>query len=149
MLYRYFERDCLRHGLTMPAIVRTATKQQRTYITLADELPRGDRREVLLMAGMQGRDQVPLLLGDDSSVKHIVGSVRVRVQGDKLVGVLGFAQDDEAQAIRERYLAGELTASVVASPITGVEVRKGEQFHGVDGPATVMTSWKLLQVALE
>ncbi|MEZ6080817.1 MAG: hypothetical protein R3C56_35635 [Pirellulaceae bacterium] len=66
---------------------------------LATEEPRGERREVLLMQGKVGRERIPLVLSDDSTVANIVGSVLVRTQADRLVGVVGFASDSRAELL--------------------------------------------------
>ncbi len=95
------------------------------------------------MDGRQGRDRIPLVLNDDSTVTNIVGSVLCGVQDQRLVGVLGFASDSQAQAIRSRYLNGELSVNLITKPITGVELRVGERFY-VDGPAVVLTQWEPL-----
>jgi len=100
------------------------------------------------MVGRQGRERVPVVLESDSSVKNIVGSCLCRTQTDKLVGVMGWATDDEAQAARTLYEAGELILHLITKPITGVELRAGETFQGVAGPAMVLTSWEPLQVVL-
>jgi hypothetical protein len=130
-------------------IVRSATKQQRYFVVLATEDPTGPSNQVLLMQGKTGkRDKVPLLLYDDSSVKNVVGSVLVRVRDNELVGVIGFASDPAAQLVRERYLAGELTCSLITRPISGVQLGRGEVFNGVSGPAQILTQWEPLQVVL-
>ena len=139
MLYRYYSDI---------KIVRKAEKQQGSFAVLATEEPRGERREVLLMTGKIGRDRVPLVLGDDSTVANIVGSVLVRTQSERLAGVLGFASDSHAQAIRDQYLAGELSINLITKPVTGVELRTGENFQGVVGPAVVLTKWEPIQVVL-
>lgn len=139
MLYRYISNI---------VIVRKATKQSGSFAVLADEQPSGDQRQVLLMAGRQGRERIPLVLNDDTSVANIVGSVRVRVQEQRLVGVIGFASDPAAQTIRARYLAGELVLHLTTRPIAGIELRKGETFQGVNGPAVVLTAWEPLQAVL-
>ena len=139
MLYRY---------ISDITIVRKAVTQKGSFAILATEEPIGPQRQVLLMVGKTGRDKIPLVLGDDSSVSHIVGSVLVRVQDQRLVGVIGFASDHDAQAIRQRYLAGELTLHLTTRPLTGIELRAGESFSGVSGPATVLTQWEPLQCVL-
>ncbi len=140
MEYQYHE--------TSIVIVRKASKQAGSFAILADEQPSGPQRQVLLMVGRQGRDKIPLVMGDDSTVANIVGSVLVRTQEQRLVGVVGFASDSSAQAIRSRYLAGELALHLTTSPIAGVELRAGERFSGVDGPAVVLTQWEPLQCVL-
>ena len=139
MLYRYFSDI---------KIVRKAEKQKGSFAVLATEEPRGERREVLLMQGKVGRERIPLVLSDDSTVANIVGSVLVRTQADRLVGVVGFASDSRAQAIRDQFLAGALSIDLITSPVTGVELRTGERFYSVDGPAVVLTEWEPLQVVL-
>jgi hypothetical protein len=130
-------------------IVRSATKQAKSFAVLADENPTGPSNQVLLMQGKTGkRDTVPLLLYDDSSVKNVVGSVLCRVQEDRLVGVLGFASDPAAQLVRQRYLNGELECSLITKPIAGVQLSHGETFHHVVGPATVLTAWSPIQIVL-
>ncbi len=140
MLYRYYSDI---------KIVRKAAKQSGSFAVLATEEPRGDRREVLLMQGKTGREKVPLIYGDDSTVANIVGSVLVRTQAERIVGVIGFASDDAAQSVREQYLAGELSVNLTTRPIAGVELRASESFHGVDGPAMVLTQWEPLQIILD
>lgn len=61
----------------------------------------------------------------------------------------GFASDQTSQAIRQRYLNGELSVHLVTSPKAGVELKRGENFQGVTGPATILTEWEPLQVVLE
>jgi len=101
-----------------------------------------------LMVGRQGRERIPVVLESDSSVKNIVGSCLCRTQTDKLIGVMGWATDDDAQAARERYEAGELVLHLITKPISGVELRAGETFQGVAGPAMVLTQWGPLQIVL-
>ena len=141
MLYRYFE--------TPIVIARKASKQSGSFAVLATEEPSGPQRQVLLMTGRQGRDRIPLVMGDDSTVANIVGSVLVRAQENRLVGIVGFATDDQAQAVRERYFAGELTLNLVTKPVAGIELHEGETFSGVAGPATVLTQWEPLQCVLD
>jgi hypothetical protein len=130
-------------------IVRSATKQQRYFVVLATEDPTGVNRQCLLMQGKTGkRDTVPLLLYDDSSVKNIVGSVLVRVRDNELCGVIAFASDREAQQVRARYLAGELTCSLITRPISGIQLERGETFLHVIGPAQILTQWEPLQIVL-
>jgi hypothetical protein len=137
------------HRFENVRIVRKASTQKPSFAILANEQPSGPNRQVLLMVGKQGRDKIALLHPDDSSVSHIVGSCLVRVQDQRLVGVLGFASDTAAQAIRQRYLAGELTLELITSPIAGIELKRGESFNGVfDGPAVVLTQWEPLQCVL-
>ena len=149
MIYRHYYRDAVDAGVTPVRIVRKAEKQSGSFAVLATEEPSGPQRQVLLMTGKTGRDKIPLLLGDDSTVANIVGSVMVRTQEQRLVGVIGFASDSEAQAIRARYLAGELKLHLTTRPITGMELRRGESFSGVAGPAVVLTQWEPLQCVLE
>lgn len=147
MLYRYY-RD--RDGIAPIAIIRKAEKQSGSYAVLATEEPSGEQRQVLVMDGMTtNRDRIPVLIGDDITVRAIVGSVVIRTQGQQLVGVLGFASDKAAQEVRQRYLAGELTVNLITNPIAGVEISRGQTFRGVDGPAIVLTKWEPLHVALE
>ena len=146
MLYLHIERDCHEHNLKVPVIVRKATKQAGSFAVLATEQLIGG--QVLLMAGRMGRDRIPIVYPDDKSVAHIMGSCLVRTRGQELCGVLGFASDYDAQATRERYLVGELTLQMTTKPIAGVELRRGESFSGVDGPACVVTQWEPLQVVL-
>jgi hypothetical protein len=148
MEYKYYERDAIQRKLTPVRIVRKAEKQSGSFAVLATEEPTGPQRQVLVMNGKQGRDKIPLVFPDDSSVAHVVGSVLVRVQEQRLVGVVGFAKDEAAQAVRQRYAAGEYKLHLVTSPITGVELRSGERFSGVDGPAVVVTAWEPLQAVL-
>jgi hypothetical protein len=129
-------------------ICRQATKQQRYFVVLADENPRGENREVLLMAGRQGKSQVPLIYGDPDTVRSIVGSVLCRIRDNELCGVIGFASDPAAQQVRDKYLNGELECSLITKPIAGVQLSRGEQFHHVVGPAVVLTEWSPIQVVL-
>jgi hypothetical protein len=145
MRYRYVSRE----SGGQVTIVRKAVRQSKSFVVLADELPTGDNRQVLLMVGRQGRDKVPLVLSDDSTVRHIVGSVMCRIQGQQLVGVVGFASDTQAQEVRDRYTAGKLAANLITNPIAGVELMRGESFHGVTGPAMVLTQWEPIQVVLD
>ena len=137
MLYRY---------ISDITIVRKAVTQKGSFAVLATEELKSV--QVLLMQGKQGRDRIPIVYPDDKSVAHIMGSCLVRTRGQELCGVLGFASDHDAQATRERYLAGELTLHLTTKPIAGIELRAGERFHNVDGPATVVTQWEPLQVVL-
>ncbi len=139
MLYRYFSDI---------KIIRKAERRSGSFAVLATEAPTGEQRQVLLMTGKVGRERLPLVLNDDSTVANIVGSVLVRTQTDRLVGVIGFATDDAAQAVRDQYLAGELTINLTQQPVSGIELRAGERFHGVDGPAVVLTQWEPMQVVL-
>ncbi len=148
MLYNYILRDCLQQRRPVPVLVRKAAKQSGSFAVLADEQPTGEQRQVLLMQGRQGRDRVPLVLNDDSTVANIIGSVLCRVQDVRLVGVLGFASDSQAQATREQYLAGGLSLHLITNPVAGVELQRGESFHGFAGPAQVLTKWEPLQVVL-
>lgn len=150
MIYRSYRADAIRDGVRQIRIVRKAETQKGSFAVLATEAPRGERREVLLMAGMtSARDRIPVLIDGDESVRCIVGSVLLRTQGQQLSGVVGFASDKAAQAIRERYLRGELIPHLVTEPLTGVELSRGQQFQGISGPAQVLTSWRPLQVVLE
>jgi hypothetical protein len=129
-------------------ICRTATKQAKSFCILATEEQTGPNNQVLLMTGRQGKERVPLIFGDPDTVRSVIGSVLCRLQEDRLVGVIGFASDHQAQLVRERYLAGELTCSLITRPISGVQLERGEQFLHVTGPAQVLTSWEPLQVVL-
>jgi hypothetical protein len=141
MLYTNFKESKVK-------IVRSATKQQRYFVVLATEDPTGPNRQVLLMAGRQGREKVPLCYPDPDSVRHIVGSVLCRIRDAELVGVIGFASDEAAQLVRARFLAGELLVSLITKPLAGVELMRGEVFNGVTGPAQILTQWEPLQVVL-
>jgi len=101
------------------------------------------------MSGRQGRERIPIVLNSDSSVSNIVGSALARVQGERLVGVLGFASDTAAQATRARYEAGELSLNLITRPISGIELMRGETFLGHIGPATILTQWQPLQIVLD
>lgn len=129
-------------------IVRKAVASGGALVELATEEPTGPNRQVLTMAGREGRDKVPLLVNDDTRVSNIIGSVMLRTQGQRLVGVLGWATDQQATEVKQRYLAGKLTANLISEPIAGIEVRRGESFSGVAGPALVVTQWRALQVLL-
>ena len=144
MRYQYYNREALRPI----ALVRRAVKQAGSYAILATQEPRGERREVLLMIGREGRERIPIVLENDKSVANVVGSCLARVQGEQLAGVLGFASDTAAQHARQRYTAGELTLNLITNPIAGVELTAYECFHGVDGPALVLTAWSPIQVVL-
>lgn len=148
MEYHYIERDAIARKTATPTIVRKAVKQSKSLAVLATEEPTGEQRQVLLMVGRQGRERIPVVLNDDSTVANIVGSCLVRSQTDRLVGVMGWATDSDAQAARARYEAGELSLHLTTKPITGVELRAGETFQGVTGPAMVLTAWEPLQVVL-
>jgi hypothetical protein len=148
MLYRYYLRDCIDAGITPVRVVRKAVASGGALLELANEEPTGPNRQVLLMAGREGRDKVPLLVNDDTSVANIVGSVMLRTQGQRLVGILGWATDKRATDVKQRYLAGELVPNLITEPIAGIELRRGEFFGAVDGPAIVLTSWEPLQCVL-
>lgn len=149
MIYRYYLRDSIDAGLKPAAIVRKSVKQVGSFAILATEEPTGPQRQVLKMDGRQGRDKVPIVFPDDSSVKNIKGSALLRTRTNELVGVLGFASDADSQAIRAKYLAGEFALHVVTQPIEGLELRAGEVFNQVTGPATILTKWEPLQIVLE
>ena len=144
MKYHYLSRDA-KHPVLL---VRRAAKQAKSFAVLATEQPSGERRQVLLMVGKEGREKIPILIGEDASVRNIVGSALVRTQADRLVGVLAFATDSQAQATRDRYERGELILHLITRPIAGVELMHGETLHWVAGPAVVLTRWEPLQIIL-
>lgn len=86
-------------------------------------------------------------LGADT-VRSVIGSVRsITVRGQDVVGVATFASDSEAQAIRRDFVDGKRKAfSLSVQVIEGIELKQGELYGDMHGPALVATRWHPLRV---
>lgn len=78
------------------------------------------------------------------SVRSIIGSVRsVTVRGQDVVGVATFASDPEAQAIRQQFVDGTRKVfRLSVQVIEGVQLKPGELYGDIIGPALVATRWR-------
>lgn len=122
---------------------------------LADEKkPRankGDLPEYLLLSGFSTRanhSSIPLADGDIATARNIIGSVRsMKVNGDQLHGVVGFASDDQAQRVHREFIEGKRkTFELTTEDKAGVEVSQGQTYMGIPGPSLVITNWRPLHV---
>lgn len=135
-------------------VTDAAGKDGGLVVTLADETqPRTweGEQQYLMMNGFNGRagnHSIPVVRnGDVKTVRNILGSIRsATVQGPKLVGVLKFVDDADGQTFAKDVRAGVYELRLVVDAFEGYEVKKGEQFGEIQGPAIVVTSWSPLRV---
>lgn len=116
---------------------------------------RGEILEVLLMNGIEWRDptrrQLPIVDSHNrDSVRNIFGSIRnLRIDGRKLVGEVVWAGDDKSQEIARKWQDDHLRDfSVTAAPIEILEVRRGETWRNVAGPADIVVKWQPLDASI-
>ncbi len=145
-----------------PKVMRQS-KPKPFWVALADESPVARNvdghtvNEFLLVYGCEfrgGKDRIPLLRGDDSTVRNVVGSVTgLRPSDGKLWGMLQFASDNAAQSVMRDYDAGFFShVEILHDPIEGFEVGPDAQ-HTYDGrvfrgPCVVITRWQPIQARL-
>lgn len=116
-------------------------------------LPSGP--EYLLLDGMEfraGQDSVPIIRGCDAySVREIVGSMRsITRQDSQLLGVAKFASDDMAQEVYRDYQSGARSEfHLLTDQMEGYELKAGQTYRSIAGPATVITKWKPLAALTE
>ena len=149
-------------ALRSARVERKATTE-RPRVVLATEAavkrqtPTGIVDEVLLMAGIvwrYGPPRIPLLAGDESSVRNIVGSVRnLRVLERQLVGDIYFASDPQAQSVASKFADGFLTSvEVIHAPVEILDIPAGRtsDYGGISlsGPAALIVRWRPLHARL-
>jgi len=114
--------------------------------------------EVLLMTGVEYRDQIPLQQEHDRGLFANLGSARnIRVEGSGLAATLHFASDDEdADFIWRRIRDGHVDAlSIGYRAIESTEIRPGDS-RAVAGKTytagqtvlRVVTRWQLREVSV-
>jgi hypothetical protein len=138
-------------------VTRSVAVDSKLAVTIADEsipITTGNSKTYLLMNGMESRlrrNQIPLWDADikAETVRAICGSVRsLRIVGSQLRGVIVFSSDPEGQAIREAFASGKRKSlEMVADIREGIELRAGEFYGDIAGPAVVATKWTPLKVA--
>lgn len=123
--------------------------------------------EILLMAGAKLPDQVILLDGHSSTIKRaqgeyssvdeIRGSVRnLRIQGDKLLGTIHFAEDEPSNRAWEKVRQGHLRdvsvgtrylKTTVVQPHTTAAIAN-RQFKAGERPLFVRTAWRPIEASV-
>lgn len=131
----------------------------RAVIASEDPLSRWDDydgnfiREVLWLPGARWRAakrQLPLIDGDTSTVRNVVGSVRgiERVSGE-LIGNLLFCRDRRSQEVLRKVQSGDVEDfSVEHQPLEMLTLSNGERFHSIKGPMQVIVAWRPLFVRI-
>jgi hypothetical protein len=140
-------------------IQRAASKTKPSQVKLAAELPFEHKeygRTLLLLDGLRMRPyskgRIPLMFGDENTVRGIVGSVLAMTTIERvLYGEVQFASDPDAQAIAQRWNAGELSHEVEFefSIDDGKKVGPDQSFFGFKGPFLVGKTWSPVCVRIQ
>ena len=147
----------LLNGRLVQRSATTTTKPSQ--IQLAREIP-FDHPEcgktLLVLDGMRlrqnARGRIPLIFGNEKTVRGIVGSVLAIVVIKRvLYGQAYFVSDTQAQAIAQRWNAGEISHDVTLefSVNSGNHVPAGKSFRGYPGPFFVAAEWSPTAVRIQ
>lgn len=110
--------------------------------------------EVLRMVGvdLSRYNKNPVLL--DTHARHglasVIGSCLVKVEGRQLIATARYAKTktgDEAWAlVRDKHVRA-MSIGYVVDPSSVTHLREGQREGDVEGPATIVNKWKLLEIS--
>lgn len=114
-------------------------------VRLASEVPTTNDEYGPVLLRMEGmtlrphaKGAVPLLAGDDSTVRNVVGSIRqLKIIERQLVGQIVFASGTQSEKLWQD--ASNLVLKFTIE--SGLRIPEGTAYRGYDGPFLVAESW--------
>lgn len=143
----------------MKVIKREAVARNRSRtIVLATSEPRlrwdavhhNAYHEILDMSGFRpnARKRVPLIDGDRSSVKNVLGSIRsLRIDRNRLVGELVFARCQRSRAAEMAFNDGHL--EVFDIELLPERIEAAMNYRGIEGRTHLVREWSIIVAVIK
>jgi phage head maturation protease len=134
-------------------------KRQATFVASTERaVPMGSEREVLRASGvrLERYSKNPILLDshDRSSLDCVIGRADVKIDGLRILATTTYADTDRAETAWRLVKGGFVRGMSIGYAINPDKVRKlrkgesdGEGDSKVEGPASIVNEWELLEIS--